>query len=224
MTNSTTPPYWLIFNPHARRKVGPGVGLITVEPAERDPADPSRSINGPVAPVGGWFLTPNGTDGERVYADNPAHALRIPGRHPALVLAPGETWHVPGDPDLILDCGHLESPHSENTSGYGTLPDGKRHCLACCYAADLARMAKGPITAYLSTAPDGSHVVSTWSGQILAYVSDLRTVSCGGFLSGHRRTVWRATGVDGLTYHGTGPGPGMYTTVRLSIDKRRRYF
>lgn len=40
---------------------------------------------------------------------------------------------------VILDCGHTESPHSFITSGYGTNGD-KRSCYECCAIYDLEAM------------------------------------------------------------------------------------
>lgn len=118
--------------------------------------------------------------------------------------------------DEVLDCGHVESPHSESTRGYGTDHEGKRHCYECCQAADLKAMADdGQLTAYLSS--DGAKITG-WPGFMLARVTREWQTSAGGFLSGHKVTrVW-ATAEDGSEWYGRGPGRGMY--IRLHRAKR----
>jgi hypothetical protein len=172
----------------------------------------------------GGYLREISQHGVRTYTPNVDHAQVVAvGLQTLTGLGPGDKWHVPGDPATVLDCGHPESSHSDITNGWGTDGEGKRHCLACCYLGDLARMEAGePITAYLAKSPF-DHVISTWNGQVLAHVRDFSVVSCGGFASGHKRTAWRGIGVrDGKRYHGTGPGVEMYTSVRQARDKRRR--
>ena len=52
----------------------------------------------------------------------------------------------------ILDCGHLESAHSEFSRGYGTDSESKKHCYACCAEQDKKQMReKGKICLYLVT-------------------------------------------------------------------------
>jgi hypothetical protein len=61
----------------------------------------------------------------------------------------------------LLDCGHPESPHSDITRGYGTDEQGKRHCYACCAAADRKYMQKtGRIMLYLVKRDDGYHITN----------------------------------------------------------------
>ena len=52
----------------------------------------------------------------------------------------------------VLECGHVESQHSEITRGYGTNSKGERHCYACCAEQDKTHMREhGKICLYLST-------------------------------------------------------------------------
>jgi hypothetical protein len=58
-------------------------------------------------------------------------------------------------PELTLDRwdngGHVESPHSDFTRGYGTDEHGNRSCYACCAEADKKYMREhGRITLYMT--------------------------------------------------------------------------
>ena len=112
----------------------------------------------------------------------------------------------------LLECRHVESPHSEITRGYGTDKDGKRYCYDCCQARDIAYMQeRGRIDAYLSS--DGK-TVTGWPGYRLAIVRREWKISAGGFASATTIThVW-ARAADGSWWAGRGPGRGMY--MRLS--------
>lgn len=51
----------------------------------------------------------------------------------------------------LLECGHLESKHSDFTTGYGVDAKGNRYCYACCAENDKAYMREhGEITLYLT--------------------------------------------------------------------------
>jgi hypothetical protein len=118
----------------------------------------------------------------------------------------------------ILECGHVESPHSEYTTGYGTDAQGKRHCYNCCTALDLATMRDtGRIDAYLSS--DGE-TITTWPGGILARVTSEREGSAGGFLRGVTVTRVDAIADDGSLWYGRGPGRGMYIRLRRTAGAR----
>lgn len=66
----------------------------------------------------------------------------------------------------VLDCGHTPSPHSDISTGYGTTPDGKRHCYACCAKAERESLiADGKGVLYLSKDGDGWKV-GDWSGHL----------------------------------------------------------
>ncbi len=118
----------------------------------------------------------------------------------------------------ILDCGHVESPHSDITRGYGTDSAGKRHCYACCQKADLATMAEtGRIAAYLSS--DGKSITN-WPGLPLMHVTAEWETSAGGFARRTQITRVRATAADGSKWYGRGPGRGMYIRMHRAARPR----
>lgn len=56
------------------------------------------------------------------------------------------------DLNILLDCGHPASEHSECTTGYARDNQGRKHCYACCARQDREWMqAHGRITLYLTT-------------------------------------------------------------------------
>ena len=62
----------------------------------------------------------------------------------------------------LLDCGHPESEHSSITRGYGTMPDGTKHCYDCCANMDRESMIEtGKATLYLA---DGK--ITNWPGSL----------------------------------------------------------
>lgn len=86
----------------------------------------------------------------------------------------------------LLDCGHVPTPQTGIGTGYGTLPDGTKHCYTCCASREREQMRKtGRATLYLSMTGDahtpegnslvrpipgrryyGSHKVTDWVGHL----------------------------------------------------------
>lgn len=110
----------------------------------------------------------------------------------------------------ILECGHVESPHSSFTRGYGTDANGNRHCYDCCTAQDKAWMkANGRIALYLvpvtkqergeGKAPyDATYRITNWHGHIFAFV---RRASKGRHnIARTRIDVWFIH--EGFMWHG----------------------
>ncbi len=61
----------------------------------------------------------------------------------------------------LLECGHVESEHSDFTTGYGTDKDGNRSCYDCCALGDKKIMDEtGKYTLYLVKRDDGRHVTN----------------------------------------------------------------
>lgn len=77
------------------------------------------------------------------------------------ILIPCDTLH-PVEP-FTCDCGHVESPHSSYTRGFGTDPNtGKTLCLECCAAEDIRIMEEdGRIVLYLT-----KDTVTNWPGTL----------------------------------------------------------
>lgn len=95
----------------------------------------------------------------------------------------------------ILDCGHPVSEHSPITTGWGTTPDGRRHCYACCAEADCAQLlADGKGTLYLT-----DKGVTNWTGHLVFRVGSRKK---GRHNVAGTRTDVRFVGPDGKTWHG----------------------
>lgn len=120
----------------------------------------------------------------------------------------------------VLDCGHLESPHSESTRGYGRDIHNRTLCLACCEALDRKCMDEtGKLSAYLSE--DGK-TITGWPGWVLLNVVREWKTNAGGFAWQTQVTrVW-ARDSAGNRWYGRGPGRGMYMRLTRSADKRGR--
>lgn len=67
-----------------------------------------------------------------------------------------------------LDCGHMESPHSPITRGYGTDNNGKKLCYECCAEGDKQTMKEtGKATLYFTQrAGNGKAYVTNWPGSL----------------------------------------------------------
>ena len=102
------------------------------------------------------------------------------------------------------DCGHMESPHSTFTRGYGTDAQGKTFCYACCAQNDLKTMKEdGKWTGYLSKDGHGEWKVSNWPSSLVFkpyYVREWKASMWGGYQSaatayfiGPDGFVWSAT-------------------------------
>jgi len=104
-----------------------------------------------------------------------------------------------------LDCGHVASPHSEYTTGYGVDSSGKKHCYACCHAQDLAQLkdTTKPFFAYVNG--DGKSITN-WPGSTLMRITSEST-GRGGF--GGRMYYYRAIDANGQQWHGKNAGRGM---------------
>jgi hypothetical protein len=111
----------------------------------------------------------------------------------------------------VLDCGHVPSPHSASTTGYGKRTDGTLHCFACCDAFERESLrTEQTALAYLNQ--DGS-AVTTWTGGHLMRVTS-ETVRRVGFGHNPQRTYLQATDIHGQRWHGNGPGHCMYVRMR----------
>lgn len=114
----------------------------------------------------------------------------------------------------VLECGHPESEHSSITRGYGTMPNGDRHCYACCANTDRADMiATGRATLYLTSRdrkegdkyegpsdPNGKVWEATnWPGSLRFRVGHPRKGRHN--MARVRYDVWFA-GPDGKSWHG----------------------
>lgn len=110
-------------------------------------------------------------------------------------------------------CGGPCIP-TECTTGYGSTPDGGRHCFPCCDRMQRDEFAAADsFFAYLNSA---GTAVSTWTGGELARVT-WRKRNRGGF-GGEWWSV-DATAPDGSRWYGRGGGPGFW--LRLKRRKRR---
>lgn len=95
----------------------------------------------------------------------------------------------------LLDCGHVESPHSSITNGYGTTADGKRHCYDCCAEQDRQQMREtGRATLYLA-----GENVTNWLGSLKIRV--MRQTEGRHNIAGVRYDVWFR--FEGESWHGT---------------------
>ena len=110
----------------------------------------------------------------------------------------------------MCDCGHLESEHSEHTSGYGTNSEtGKTSCYKCCVKQDINYLQKhGKLTAYVSS---DCKSVTSWPGETLAKIIGYHTVDFGYCKN---QMSFNAEMSDGTKLVGRGPGPGMYCRLR----------
>jgi len=111
---------------------------------------------------------------------------------------------------IMCDCGHLESEHSEHTSGYGTNSEtGKTSCYKCCVKQDINYLQKhGKLTAYVSS---DCKSVTSWPGETLAKIIGYHTVDFGYCKN---QMSFNAEMSDGTKLVGRGPGPGMYCRLR----------
>lgn len=63
---------------------------------------------------------------------------------------------------FVLDCGHYPSDCSSFTTGYGVMPDGKKHCYDCCGEMDREFMVReGKMVLYLT-----DREVTNWPGTL----------------------------------------------------------
>lgn len=102
----------------------------------------------------------------------------------------------------ILECGHVASPHSEFTTGYGKDEHGKRYCYACCADRDRYQMrCDGRATLYLTCEPK---MVRTGTGTLTNWPGSLE-IPCNVRKGRHnmartRYDVWFS--FEGQTWHG----------------------
>lgn len=100
----------------------------------------------------------------------------------------------------ILECGHHATP-TEHTTGYGTTPDGRRHCYECIATMDKNRMIwDGKITLYF-VKRDEKHFVTNWPGSLEFPVLNVKT-SFHNMAGRNGRTDFWFKGPDGKTWHG----------------------
>lgn len=89
--------------------------------------------------------------------------------------------------------------HSDFTTGYGTMPDGKIACFDCCAIEDKKRMvADGKIDLYWH-----NHIVSNWPGTLTFTPTGYRKGSHN--IAGTREDFW-FVGPDGFIWHGVQMG------------------
>ena len=118
--------------------------------------------------------------------------------------------------ELILDCGHKESAHSEYTRGYGTDKDGKKHCYKCCLEMDKKEMRKtGKCFAYHSK-ENGKDVISSWPGLTISDKVEILNYSTDNF--GGKRTYLRFV-FDNEIWSGFSMGVGMYMRAKRTKIK-----
>jgi len=97
----------------------------------------------------------------------------------------------------ILDCGHVPSPHSECTTGYGRDHEGKTLCYACCAQMDREQMIRdGKASLYLSKRDDGTWVIN-WPGSLLFPVTYMKEWRGWGFGGWYPVQLAYFTGPDG---------------------------
>lgn len=115
------------------------------------------------------------------------------------------------DADTILECGHPPtrdgSAASSISTGYGTAPNGERHCYACCAEQDKAQMIRdGKSDLYLTKRDGTRYEVSNWPGSLRLPVTHFRESKTNGFGRMMSRTdVW-FTGPDGKPWYGRHQG------------------
>jgi len=107
----------------------------------------------------------------------------------------------------VLDCGHHPSEHSDWTTGYGTHPDGKRSCYACCSAMDREAMILDGHSKHLPLYFNGKEV-KNWCGGLRFTVSHVRHGRHN--MAGSREDFW-FTGPDGKPWWGY--QVGKYNTI-----------
>ena len=118
----------------------------------------------------------------------------------------------------VLDCGHTPSPHSAATTGYGTLPDGKRICYACCAERDRADMiATGKATLYLV---GNVRHVTNWPGALAFAVLERRISKHGGGFGSQRTDAW-FHGPDGYVWHAVNRGDNDIARCKRTKEKAK---
>jgi hypothetical protein len=71
-------------------------------------------------------------------------------------------------------------------------------------------------SAYLTCDADGTHRITTWTGETLATVIAINSRrDTRSYVTNTRGSFW-ARGIDGRLYFGTHNGAGMYCRMRLS--------
>lgn len=118
----------------------------------------------------------------------------------------------------VLDCGHSPSIHEPWTTGYGTTPDGRRHCYACIGAMDRAAMlADGRATLYLAERKQGDGsgrwFVTYWPGSLEFPCSRVSHSRHGGGFGSPRSDAW-FIGPDGATWHAVNRGDSQIARCR----------
>jgi len=100
----------------------------------------------------------------------------------------------------ILDCGHPPTATDGCGTGYGTLPDGTRHCYECCALFESGRMiAEGKTTLYLCGNRTTGFTLTDWAGYLKFPVRSMRKGRHNWGIP--RYDVW-FTGPDKRTWHG----------------------
>jgi hypothetical protein len=96
----------------------------------------------------------------------------------------------------LLECGHVESPHSEITSGYGSDEYGNRYCYDCCNQKEIDTMLETKrATMYLVKEGDNWYVTN-WIGNIryLASVKkgrhNIARTRYDAWFHGPMNTIW----------------------------------
>ena len=117
-----------------------------------------------------------------------------------------------------LDCGHLVSPHSTFTTGYGIESDGTRHCYDCCATKDRDNMATAKD--YVVYPNHDKRVVTNWPGNTLGQI--LYTYPIGHNMRFCCPTLhyYRIKATDGTEWYGKGSGNGMALRIHKAKTNR----
>ena len=125
-------------------------------------------------------------------------------------------------------CG-LDKTHDANhTTGYGVMPDGQKHCFACCGETDAELMASmvdamrqglkvQPLCLYLSRQPDGSHSVTNWPGTLTIRPTHV-SKGCHN-IARWRYDVW--FNANGAEWHGVQYGDNTQIVHCKPLRKKR---
>ena len=106
------------------------------------------------------------------------------------------------------------SYRAEDVPAYITVPTNEQRS-----AQELVEFVTKPLAhgkSYVAYMAPGRMRITTWMGEMLAYVTHIksRPNRCG-YTTSERGSFW-ARGIDGRLYYGTHNGPGMYCRMRLA--------
>lgn len=116
-----------------------------------------------------------------------------------------------------------EIPESElSQTGHAATRSGARICNACSYEVEIADFRANDN--YFGYVDSDEQYVTTWLGGKLGKITNIGRgigyTPTGGYFE---RIYITVADIDGRTWHGRGPGGGMYVRLRLgAADKRNR--